>query len=111
MRSTITIHLRRFRVALRDRETKEEITLFLTLDKTQLQAAQVVGQSSRELLERIAGRNGFDLLDIIGKPDRLSLTIPLDELWRRGCEEQEAQAKWAYLYGTGEGEAMALDDR
>lgn len=51
----ITIHLRRFRVALRSKETGEEVTVFLTLDKTQLQAAQIVGQSSKEIdeLERL----------------------------------------------------------
>ena len=99
----ITIHLRRFRAALRNRESGEEVTVFITLDKTQLQAAQIVGQSSKELIERFADRNGYELLNIIGKPDKLTVTIPLDELWRRASEQQEEQAKWDYLYGGDAG--------
>lgn len=97
----ITIHLRRFRVALRSQENGEEVTVFLTLDKTQLQAAQIVGQSSKELIERYASSNGYELLDVIGQPDKLTVTVPLDELWRRATEEQEDRAKWNYLYGGG----------
>lgn len=82
----ITIHLRRFRVALRHRESGEEVTVYLTLDKTQLQAAQIVGQSSKELLARYADCNGYELLDVIGKPDKLTVTLSLDELWRREFE-------------------------
>lgn len=100
----ITIHLRRFRVALRSQENGEEVTVFLTLDKSQLQAAQIVGQGSKELIERFSSRNGYELLNVIGKPDKLTVTIPLDELWRRATEEHEEQAKYNYLYGAGGGE-------
>lgn len=80
----ITIHLRRFHVALKNRESGEEVTAFLTLDKGKLQAAQLVGESSKELIKRIAARSGYKLLNVIGKPDKLTVTIPLDELWQRG---------------------------
>lgn len=103
----ITIHLRRFRVTLRSKETGEEITVFITLDKAQLQAAQIVGQSSKELIERFSSRNGYELLNVIGEADKLTVTIPLDELWRRATEEQEEQAKYNYLYGADGGEAGA----
>ena len=96
-----TIHLRRFRLALRSKATGEECEVFITLDKTQLQAAQVVGESSKELIQRFAAQNGYELLNIVGKPDKLSVTVPLDELWRRSTEEQEDRAKWKYLYGGG----------
>lgn len=95
----ITITMRRFRVALRSKDTGEEVTVFITLDKTQIQAAQVCGQSSKELIARYASSTGYELLNIIGKPDKLSVTIPLDELWRRATDEQEDRAKWDYLYG------------
>lgn len=97
----ITIHLRRFCAALRNQESGEEVTVFITLDKTQLQAAQVVGESSKELIQRFAAQNGYELLNIVGKPDKLSVTVPLDELWRRSTEEQEDRTKWNYLYGGG----------
>ena len=101
----ITIHLRRFRAALRNQGTGEEVAVFITLDKSKLQAAQTIGESSKELIQRYAARNGYDLLYIIDKPDKLTVTIPLDELWRRATEEQEEQAKYDYLYGVGGGEA------
>lgn len=97
----ITIHLRRFCAALRNQESGEEVTVFITLDKTQLQAAQVVGESSKELIQRFAAQNGYELLNIVGKPGKLSVTVPLDELWRRSTEEQEDRTKWNYLYGGG----------
>ena len=96
-----TIHLRRFLLALRSKATGEECEVYITLDKTQLQAAQVVGESSKELIQRFAAQNGYELLNIVGKPDKLSVTVPLDELWRRATEEQEDRAKWNYLYGGG----------
>lgn len=102
----VTIAMRRFRVALRSRETGEECQVYLTVDKDKLRAAQSVGESSKELIERIAARNGYELLNIIGKPDKLSVTIPLDELWRRATEEQEERAKWNCLYGSGEAEVV-----
>ncbi len=86
----ITINLRRFHVNLKSKETGEEVSVFLTLDKATLQAAQTVGQSSKELLGRIADRNGYDLVDVIGKPDKMAVTVPLDELWRRGVGEAKA---------------------
>lgn len=85
MKSEITMHLRRFHVALRDRESGEKVAVYITLDKTQLQAAQLVGQSSKELIERMAARNGYDVLDI-GKADKMSVAIPLDALWRHNVE-------------------------
>lgn len=97
----ITVHLRRFCAALRSKESGEKVTVYITLDKTKLQAAQVCGQSSKELIEHYAFSNGYDLLNIIGKPVKLTVTIPLDELWRRATEEQEDRAKWDYLYGGG----------
>lgn len=86
-KTEITIHLRRFRVALRNKETGEECQVYLTLDKDKLQAAQLVGESSKQLIQRFAARNGYELLNVIGRPDKLTVTIPLDELWRRSAEE------------------------
>ena len=43
----ITINLRRFRVALKSKETGEKATVFITLDKTQLQAKKSNEDSAR----------------------------------------------------------------
>ena len=106
MKNEIVMNLRRFPVTVQDVHTQETRSIFLTLEKGQLQAAQIVGQSSKELIERLCGRQGFTVLDI-GKPDKLAVVLGLDALWRRYSEEQEERDKWNYLYGAGGGEAGA----
>ena len=87
MTNSVTLNLLRSLVRLRDKKTGEEVTVFITLEKSQLRAAQIVGQSSNELIERIAASNGYDFLNVIDKANRMSVTLPLDELWRRGEAE------------------------
>lgn len=55
---------------------------YIVLDKRQLQAAQMVGQSSKELIRRIYNRQGFRVLEI-GTPERRSIDLNLDELWKQ----------------------------
>lgn len=100
MKNEITLHLRRFPVKIKARDTGEESTCYLTLEKSQLQAAQACGQSSKELITRMIMRQGYGVLGI-GKPDKQTVTLNLDELWREVEAHQENQAKWAYLYGDG----------
>ena len=50
MRTTATIYTRRFPVTIRDGRTGAEMQDYITLDKAQLQAAQLVGLSSKELI-------------------------------------------------------------
>ena len=65
----ITIEARRFPVVLMDERTGESVQSNIILDKEQLRAAQLVGQSSKELIFRIFNRKGYRVLDI-GKPER-----------------------------------------
>lgn len=63
LKTTMTVQLRCFDVLVEDqrtRETKEDAIVF-TLD--QLHAAQIVGQSSKELIMRAFGRQGYKVLD------------------------------------------------
>lgn len=76
----ITIEARRFPVTLRDERTGEIQQESIILDKQHLQAAQMVGQSSKELIQRFYNRQGFRVLEI-GTPERRSLTLCLDDLW------------------------------
>lgn len=69
---------------------------FCTVTKKQLQAAQIVGQSSTELIERLCDRQGYSVLEI-GKPFKVSVTVDLDKL----VDQQQDRAKWDYLYGGG----------
>ncbi len=82
MKTYITIEARRFPVELMDERTGCASLEFIVLDKRQLQAAQMVGQSSKELIRRIYNRQGFRVLEI-GTPERRSIDLNLDELWKQ----------------------------
>lgn len=80
LKTTMTVQLRRFDVLVEDqrtRETKEDAIVF-TLD--QLHAAQLVGQSSKELIMRAFERQGYKVLDI-GRAERRTATLRLDGLF------------------------------
>ncbi|WP_302659122.1 hypothetical protein [uncultured Dysosmobacter sp.] len=80
MKTNITIEARRFPVTLRDERTGEIIQSSIILDKQRLQAAQLVGQSSKELIQRFYNRQGFRVLEI-GTPERRCLNLSLEDLW------------------------------
>lgn len=80
MKNIITISARAFPVMLRDERTSETSTDVIALSKEQLQAAQLVGESSTELIYRIYNRQGFRVLHV-GKPYKQNISIDLTELW------------------------------
>lgn len=82
MKTNITIETRRFPVELLDERTGCASSEYIVLDKRQLRAAQMVGQSSKELIRRIYNRQGFRVLEI-GVPERRSIDLNLDELWKQ----------------------------
>ncbi len=79
MQSKIALNLRAFPVLAHDHRTGTEEAITVTVTKQQLQAAQIVGQSSKELIERLCDRQGYTVLEI-GKPDKLSVSVDLDKL-------------------------------
>lgn len=81
MNTYCTIEARRFPVTIRDERSGAVSEDHIVLDKVQLQACQMVGQSSKELIQRIYNRRGFRVLEI-GKPERRSIDLNLEELWR-----------------------------
>ncbi len=84
MKNEITINLRVFPVLAHDRHTgaKEAITVPVT--KQQLQAAQIVGQSSKELIHRLCEWQGYSVVEI-GIPEKIAVTLDLNELAQRGA--------------------------
>lgn len=84
MKNVIFIDARRFPVYVKDSTSGEAHNDTIILSKQQLQAAQLVGQSSKELIHRIYKRQGLEVLDI-GKAEKKTLTVDLDVLW--GVEE------------------------
>ena len=76
MKNEITIQVRTYPVTIRDQRTGEQREDLLPLDKRQLQAAQLVGQSSNELIFRLYNRQGFRVLNI-GKPIKREVRVDL----------------------------------
>lgn len=100
MKNEIILNLRQFPVLAHDHRDGQEKRIVVTVAKNQLQAAQIVGQSSKELIERLCERQGYTVIEI-GKPSKVACVVDLDKL----VEEQEERDKWNYLYGAGGGEA------
>ena len=83
MRTYFNIPLRRFDVRIQDNRTGE-----ITEDqiKHQLQAAQTVDQSSKELIHRTYARRGFQVLDI-GKAAKCEALLDLEGLFLEAADE------------------------
>ena len=85
MKSVIMMEVRRFPVlVVKQQENQEPYARHIVLTKNQLQAAQVIGQSSKEVISRICKKQGYKVLEI-GKAEKRTVTIDLDFLWN--CED------------------------
>lgn len=100
MKNTLTITVRTFPVVAHDHRTGKEEAVTVPVTKQQLQAAQLVGQSSKELIEQLCEKQGYTVIEI-GQPDKHNITLNLEELVKQYEEHQEERAKWNYLYGGG----------
>ena len=85
MKNEITFHVRAFPVTVYDKRSDITEEIIVPITKQQLQAAQIVGQSSKELIIRMCERQGYKVLEI-GKPDKLPITIDLTDLVRQYAE-------------------------
>lgn len=96
MKTTTTLVVRAFPVTVLERSTGTEREERIVVTKEQLKAAQLVGQSSRELIARLCERAGLTVLDV-GTPKREEIGLNLEELFkfhgiaaagkrRRSCE-------------------------
>ena len=95
MKTEITLNLRAYPVVIEDTRCPGEVRNdVIVLEKSQLQAAQIVGQSATELIYRIYNRRGYKVHEI-GKPHKLLFTVDLSIV------------KDHFLYGAGSGEAGA----
>lgn len=79
MRSMYEFYIRAFPVKIVDERTGEAKEDIVTLEKSQLQAAQLVGQSSKELIARICKKQGYKLVDI-GKAKKETVILFLDAI-------------------------------
>lgn len=79
MKTSIVLQLRAYPVEAVDTRTGEHLTDTITLDKTSLQAAQIVGMDDKALICAKYHRCGFRVLSI-GKPAKRAVTIDLGAL-------------------------------
>ena len=80
MKNSITVEARRFPLLVVKQDNHEPYARNIVLTKEQLQAAQLVGQSSKELIYRLCARQGYTVLEI-GKPEKRSITLDLASVW------------------------------
>lgn len=80
MKTAFSIQVRAFPVKVHDHHTGAERSELVVLTKEQLQACQIVGQSSKELIQRICERSGLSVLDI-GTPEKREISMNLEELY------------------------------
>ena len=78
MKTFEKICVRIFPVKLLDTRSRDEITDEIVLTKAMLTAAQLVGQSSKELIQRAYNREGYSVLEI-GKARKMTVTVDLEE--------------------------------
>lgn len=76
-----SIQVRRFPVLLRDERTGEERQDAIILTKEHLRAAQLLGQSSTELIHSAYSKEGFKVLKIEA-PEKREIRLNLQELWK-----------------------------
>ena len=87
MNNQINLTVRCFGVTVKDERTGATSTDMIALSKEELRAAQIVGESSTDLIYRRYNRQGFRVLDV-GKPIKREISIDLTEL----SQQQEATA-------------------
>lgn len=83
MNTSMILTLRRFPVTIKDERTGEITHDTVVLDKESLNAAQRIGQSSKELIYRIFNKYGYKVLEI-GKAEKKNVEIPLHEVMSYG---------------------------
>lgn len=81
MKTNLKIQVRAFPVKIHNRLTDKVTQDTIVLTKEQLRAAQMVGQSSKELIHRIYGCAGYNVLEI-GKTEKREISMNLEELYK-----------------------------
>lgn len=77
--SIVRIAALRFPVTVQEGENGTTV-IPVILTKEQLNAAQIIGQSSKEVIHRLCSRKGYKVLDI-GKAERRTFEIDLAGMW------------------------------
>ena len=104
MKTTFELVVRAFPVKIMDERTGEIIDDTIVFDKTRLQAANIVGQSSKELIERAYRSAGYKVVSI-GKADRLTIDIRLDNIYKELTQRPQPETPFNQMWNTaGDGQ-------
>lgn len=87
MKSTYALEIRAFPVTVEDRRNGAVIREKAILTKEHLKAAQLVGQSSNELIQRMYERAGYRVLEI-EKPVRQTIELDLNWLYLSEAKDE-----------------------
>lgn len=80
MKNVIKMEVRRFPLLVVKQDNQEPYARHIVLSKEQLHAAQLVGQSSKELICRICKKQGYEVKEI-GKAEKRTIKLDLEFLW------------------------------
>lgn len=81
MKTDLSISIRAFPVIVKNQRTGEVKHDTVVIAKEQLRAAQLVGQSSKELIYASFNRAGYRVLEV-GKAEKKEISLNLEELYR-----------------------------
>ena len=93
MKTYIEIAVRAFPVKVKDERNGQLSSDAIILEKSRLQAAQLVGIDSKELIYRIYNRQGFKVLEI-GKPVKRDITIDLEQIYTQRTKTGNQESTW-----------------
>ena len=89
MKTEIKIQARVYAVTIRDERTGETKEDTIVLEKTRIQAIQLVGMNNEDLIFRAYNRKGYRVLDIAKPPRKVELTVELEKLAREQMSATE----------------------
>jgi len=92
MKTFENIPIRIFPVRIRDKRSGSETADEIVLTKATLLAAQLVGESSKELIHRAYNREGYSVLEI-GKARKMTVTVDLEEAVSGGSTRESCSTE------------------
>lgn len=88
MKTVVNINVRAFPVKIRDERTGLILDDTVVLEKTRLQAAQLVGLDNKDLICRIYSQQGYKVLEV-GQPVKKEIPLDLKQLYTRNTGPTE----------------------
>lgn len=88
MKTVMNINVRVFPVKIRDDRTGLTMDDTIVLEKARLQAAQLVGMDSKDLIRRLYNQQGYKVLEV-GQPVKKEILLDLKQLYTQSIGTEE----------------------